>query len=386
MEDYKAKFERLMQRIDDLIANGWIDENVGKAILKDFAVESEDERMRKELISLVKETHVTDRFYDLNKMLAWLEKQGEQKSEINDNILLRFAFYQYDDDIFYLSSVFVEECNRKHGYGTKILKAAENVAKTFGVSKIRLKVERNTWMEEWYKKNGYEYLSPDGEYDWLEKRVEQKQHLELKAGHWYFCHQAYCERADILTVKEGDRFKCEKDGIVKGLIIKEPEKYFREISTPSDKVEPKFKVGDWIVYNKQINCTNYIMRINKVGLTDYQCQYNNGLASYRFDFVDKNYRLWTIQDAKDGDVLSWDDSNCIAIFSRIETDELFISHGFIGNITGEFEKGCGVHSITNHLHPATKEQRDFLFQKMKEAGYKWDVEKKELKRIGFGIS
>lgn len=77
--DYKEKFEKLIQRIDDLIVNGWIDEKAGKAILKDFTLESEDERIRKELISLIKETHVTDRYYDLNKMLAWLEKQAEQK-------------------------------------------------------------------------------------------------------------------------------------------------------------------------------------------------------------------------------------------------------------------------------------------------------------------
>lgn len=32
------------------------------------------------------------------------------------------------------------------------------------------------------------------------------------------------------------------------------------------------------------------------------------------------------------------------------------------------------------IHPATKEQRDLLLQKMKEAGYKWDTEKKELKK------
>ena len=31
------------------------------------------------------------------------------------------------------------------------------------------------------------------------------------------------------------------------------------------------------------------------------------------------------------------------------------------------------------VHPATKEQRDLLFQKMKEAGYEWNDEKKELK-------
>lgn len=67
---------------------------------------------------------------------------------------------------------------------------------------------------------------------WLEKQG-QKQHLELKAGHWYFCHQAYCERADILTVKEGERFQCEKDGVVKGLVIKEPAKYFTECDAPA---------------------------------------------------------------------------------------------------------------------------------------------------------
>ena len=35
----------------------------------------------------------------------------------------------------------------------------------------------------------------------------------------------------------------------------------------------------------------------------------------------------------------------------------------------------------NQLKPATKEQRDLLFSKMKEAGYEWDAEKKELKKI-----
>lgn len=33
------------------------------------------------------------------------------------------------------------------------------------------------------------------------------------------------------------------------------------------------------------------------------------------------------------------------------------------------------------VHPASKEQRDALFQKMKEEGYEWNVEKKELKRL-----
>lgn len=33
------------------------------------------------------------------------------------------------------------------------------------------------------------------------------------------------------------------------------------------------------------------------------------------------------------------------------------------------------------VRPATKEQRDLLFSKMKEAGYEWDADKKELNKI-----
>ena len=42
--------------------------------------------------------------------------------------------------------------------------------------------------------------------------------------------------------------------------------------------------------------------------------------------------------------------------------------------------GYGGLDNTNYL-PATKEQRDLLFSKMKEAGYEWDSKKKELKKI-----
>ena len=43
----------------------------------------------------------------------------------------------------------------------------------------------------------------------------------------------------------------------------------------------------------------------------------------------------------------------------------------------EFKQTCAI----SNVHPATKEQRDLLFQKMKETGYEWDFEKKELRTI-----
>lgn len=96
--------------------------------------------------------------------------------------------------------------------------------------------------------------------------------------------------------------------------------------------------------------------------------------------VDKSASAFTIQDAKDGDVLAWDDSKCIALFKNIYDEDSFNSHGFVGHCTGTFESRLSYHDIKG-AHPATKEQRDLLFEKMHKAGYEWDAEKKELKLL-----
>ena len=83
-------------------------------------------------------------------------------------------------------------------------------------------------------------VSKDEMVAWLEKQGAQKpKHFELKAGHWYICYRAYCCRADNLTVKEGERFMCEEDGVVKGFVIKEPEKYFKEVCAAPIEIEQK---------------------------------------------------------------------------------------------------------------------------------------------------
>lgn len=115
------------------------------------------------------------------------------------------------------------------------------------------------------------YTSDSDECDrilaWLEKQVPVE-HFELKKGHWYMCHRAYCCRADHLTVQEGERFQCEKDGVVKGFVIKDPEKYFIEVHAPApmeddqnDEVRRRLnpdKVIEWIRENIPIY-GNYMM-------------------------------------------------------------------------------------------------------------------------------
>ena len=89
-------------------------------------------------------------------------------------------------------------------------------------------------------------------------------------------------------------------------------------------------------------------------------------------------REWTIQDAKDGDVLA-------------TSVGAFIYNGNNGggscpgsycwiNTLGSFQIGVEHHWTGKKVYPATKEQRDVLMKAMNDAGYEWNAKKKELKR------
>ena len=149
---------------------------------------------------------------------------------------------------------------------------------------------------------------------WLEKQGEQmSEHFELKAGHWYICHRAYCCRADHLTVKEGERFMCEKDGIVKGFVIKEPEKYFKEVCAPApmedeqkpaDNVEPKFKVGDVMrtIQEAKDGWTDGMPVVVSIDNEYYRC--NNEIIAiedqdnYEYPPINRKHNAWSEQDEK----------------------------------------------------------------------------------------
>lgn len=151
---------------------------------------------------------------------------------------------------------------------------------------------------------------------------------------------------------------------------------YKELELP---VEPKFKVGDWIVspngsqyliayIDKEDN--RYFFEIN---------EYTGEPMNYEdVQVVDGQYHLWTIADAKDGDVLAT--GNIICIFKKLDKDGYYIISPCIYTVKGGLEVidneddtigSCG-------FKPATKEDRELLFRKIKEAGYKWDADKKEL--------
>lgn len=110
----------------------------------------------------------------------------------------------------------------------------------------------------------------------------------------------------------------------------------------------------------------------------------------------REIRLWTIHDAKDGDVLvsprqiGCEKEEDIFIFKCIgNRDYVYDCIEYYCNIDeGDFfvNKTSYMGTISSPLYPATHEQREFLFKKMKEAGYKWDNEKKQILRIDNSIN
>ena len=100
--------------------------------------------------------------------------------------------------------------------------------------------------------------------------------------------------------------------------------------------------------------------------------------------VDKSASVFTIQDAKDGDILAT--LNDILIFKEFLPKDCGVSycHYDFGCSTPQFNFNkddnwyFGKEAI---IHPATKEQRDQLEKAMADAGYTFDFEKKELKKI-----
>ena len=153
---------------------------------------------------------------------------------------------------------------------------------------------------------------------------------------------------------------------------------------PTDKVEPKFKVGDWITNNEH----NNVAKVLEINNEQYRLDYCDTIVTISVELIDNDYHLWTIQDAKEGDVLAGSEKDVILMFRRIgntEWDDVIDYHCYYDCYRENFIVQKDVqywgNTENNQLNPSTKEQRDILFQKMKEAGYEWDAEKKKLNKI-----
>ena len=325
--------------------------------------ESEDEKIRKELIDFFKKA--SGGFLDstihcktFGKWLAWLEKQGEKsswkpsKEEMDALYGLAYITNKMDDKKDEAITKLYQELKREFfneaSYENMFPNTEEGVRRRSTIQVLEYARSLDNY-------NEYGKADIDKNIAWLEKQGEQKPYGQMeKCINCQFNYTGYCNGTCILKTNEQKPFDYENATIV--------QKDF------APKVEPKFKVGDWVIL---CNRHESIYQVEKIENYRYYLRhYLGGSMSVHFD--NKLIRLWTIQDAKDGDVLVTDEM--IVLFKKKLENDSILTYFHYDTIDDEYEPGC--HLYYAHIYPATKEQRDLLFQKMREAGYEWNEKEK----------
>lgn len=212
---------------------------------------------------------------------------------------------------------------------------------------------------------------------WLEKQGEKKPTKNIVET-WKDM------RLEVYQQASGNRHEPNySDDTTKIFSLNDIDEIIEKMSeqNPAGKAEPmfnlgtKFKVGDWAV-SKLDGKVRQILGVHHDRYNNYYVIEDN---EYDIKEYDRLHHHWTIQDAKAGDILA--DDCGIYIFDEFDKDDerCFLCIGAYQYSQKVYEYERMLCSID--VRPATKEQRDLLFQKMHEAGYEWDDGKKELKKI-----
>lgn len=342
--EYEQKYEEVLGRVKELLDSA---KNHGHIIVRVEDIEnafpeiqeSEDERIRKRIIHALHGDVLE--LSEINEALAWLEKQkntpdkeyvfrplagdtiekaAEKAVELDGNVVLAF------------NGAYIPVCNR---------------------TKNEIVAEYSNWVKKQGEQNPVEWNEEDEEIrKWLINEIKIKHHnLDEE-------NIEFVDKAIAWLEKQGEQTHAELGQ--------------SEMTKTSDKeLEPKFHPGDWVIDNfgntYQIETATEIESEHIFGYTIVGGGYFND---------NSNVRLWSINDAKDGDILAtWagafiyngnnDGSGCPGSYCGINT-------------LGRFQIGGEKHWTGKKVYPATKEQRDLLFQKMADAGWEWYGDKKEL--------
>ena len=375
MEDYEKKYKEALELARDYYkANLKLNNADENLLLEDIFPElakSEDDKIREMLIDSFTRADMGGEIYGkgvtYKQVIAWLEKQGKSSDQIHYwteeeiepiiNDYLR-GVEHYGGMIGRLRCLKPKSLEKHGNYSIKWQKNTLNNKPAINHS-VLMKTIQGIAEGEWQGEHWFQYrwswtLKDSDVLSWMElsdldEQGEQKPVLDFKASNWYVS---------------------KVDGKIHDMTY-----------NPTNKIKPKFKVGDYIVSDY---CTGRVIEITSDA---YLLDIGQGIPFS----CEYNVHLWTIQDAKDGDMLidKSGSRECPFIFketkpSDIKTDMLnpLAVLGYCGIGGAGFTKGSGWGDTANCIYyPATKEQRDLLFQKMKEAGYEWDAEKKKLRKI-----
>lgn len=146
---------------------------------------------------------------------------------------------------------------------------------------------------------------------------------------------------------------------------------------PKDEKSLKLEQGKWYVciaqYGNLIEGRSYKSYSNGSIKDDFGTEY------IMYVDAEKWFRPWTIEDVRDGDILTND--NMIVIFKRF-SDPVYRRHiiAYAGvDTSGDLQVTDGDWVFGDIVHPASKDQQTRLNWKIREAGYFWDSSTHELK-------
>ena len=215
---------------------------------------------------------------------------------------------------------------------------------------------------------------------WLEKQRKPKSYWKPTEEQYEALDYAYNSCPDT---ERGNYYEGALETLIEDLHMLE-----KQGKKSTDKIEPRFKVGDWLCANELNDYANLIKIVKIVdvfGKKRYKISrdYDSDLDLTEFDFIEKHYHLWTIQDAEDGNVLvhnSFMFGDFIFIYNSTSVLQAYCYYSSERNRFIIEDRGHSYPWNMQEVTPATKEQRDALMKAMNDAGYKWDAEKKELKK------
>ena len=250
-----------------------------------------------------------------------------------------------------------------------------------------LKDNNLTEWAAWLEKQGKEECALKSSKDEDVRKFMQYIEKEAKAYDFNFPNRSYDIYAfakDILSwlEKQGENVNFQDKIQVDNQVTRNYNNVLvnlsqlKQVAKPTDNVEPKFQNGQWVVWQDKCYKVNY----NGCG---YELIDQNGLStSLERGTIDESAHLWTIQDAKNRDVLVCNEE--ILLFKSYSVQGRISLYCWYNGQTNTFHsKEVADASLTtrNKICPATKEQRDALMKAMTDSGYEWDAENKELKEI-----
>lgn len=372
---------------------------------------NEDEKIRKEILQFIKKRDISGCDYDYDKWIAWLEKQGEK-------LPVGFYYVNSEGKKFY-SDTFKYGDLTLHVENQDEQKTDNKPEQKFAVNDWVVNKYGDIWHIDSLDKKNYQ-VSNKGRYNYFPIAKQDEMHLwtieDAKPGDLLFISTK--QRNYWAMFKEYDDnnkfifFYCYicGDFNIGGFVpidcinkinplpfnphsgrfyntMKKAGYEWDDLNNKLVNINPdlqKFYTGDWVICTDQ-GGYEHIRQITNVEIftpafDSKQChRYWTSDLTWFGDSYDA--RLWTLDDAKDGDVLVDDDNNIFIFDGTVEEGKYPFAY------CGLTAQGFDSYDIrlpfthNNNIHPATWEQRNLLFKKMKEAGYEWDDEKKELKKI-----